>query len=227
MHTLHGRPLAVATGAKLANHELTVIATAGDGDGYGIGGNHFMHTARRNVDLTYIVMNNQIYGLTTGQVSPTSSMNMRTKSTPFGSVEPPLNPITSAIMNGATFVSRGFSSDPRHLSELMKKAIQHKGFALIDVISPCVTFNRDNTVQFFRQRVTKLEDEQHDTSDWKEACDKGMIWDERIFIGVFYQVDDVPSLSDLEPVLDEGGPLAHRSLGVSEAQGRKIIESMM
>ena len=120
MHTLHGRSLAVATGAKLGNHRLHVIVTGGDGDGYGIGGNHFTHTARRNVDLTYVVMNNQIYGLTTGQVSPTSTMGMKTKSTPFGSVEAPLNPITSAIMNGATFVARGFSGDVRHLTELMK-----------------------------------------------------------------------------------------------------------
>jgi 2-oxoglutarate ferredoxin oxidoreductase subunit beta len=102
MHTLHGRALAVATGAKMANHDLQVVVTGGDGDGYGIGGNHFTHTARRNVDLTYIVMNNQIYGLTTGQVSPTSVVTMRTKSTPFGNVESPYNPLTTAIMNGAT-----------------------------------------------------------------------------------------------------------------------------
>ena len=128
MHTLHGRSLAVATGAKLANHELTVVVTGGDGDGYGIGGNHFTHTARRNIDLTYIVMNNQIYGLTTGQISPTSRDGMKTKSTPFGSVEMPVNPITSAIMNGATFVARGYSGDVRHLTDLMQKAIEHKGF---------------------------------------------------------------------------------------------------
>jgi len=147
MHTLHGRSLAVATGAKLGNHRLHVIVTGGDGDGYGIGGNHFTHTARRNVDLTYVVMNNQIYGLTTGQISPTSTMGMKTKSTPFGSVEAPLNPITSAIMNGATFVARGFSGDVRHLTELMKQAIQHSGFSLIDIFSPCVTFNHDNSNQ--------------------------------------------------------------------------------
>jgi 2-oxoglutarate ferredoxin oxidoreductase subunit beta len=175
MHTLHGRPLAVATGVQMANHELTVIATGGDGDGYGIGGNHFVHTARRNVDLTYVVMNNQIYGLTTGQVSPTSSMGMKTKSSPFGSVELPVNPITSAIMNGATFVARGFSGDGQHLVELMKKAIQHKGFSLIDVFSPCVTFNHDNTYKFFKPRVKKLEDEGHDTSDWKAACEKALV----------------------------------------------------
>ena len=150
MHTLHGRPLAVATGVKMANPDLTVIATGGDGDGYGIGGNHFVHTARRNVDLTYLVMNNQIYGLTTGQISPTSCVNMKTKSTPFGSVETPINPITSAIMNGATFVARGFSGDGKQLTDLMKKAIQHKGFALIDIFSPCVTFNHDNDYSFLQ-----------------------------------------------------------------------------
>ena len=136
MHTLHGRSLAFATGAKIANHELNVIVTGGDGDGYGIGGNHFTHTARRNVDLTYIVMNNQIYGLTTGQISPTSRDGMKTKSTPFGSVEMPINPITSSIMNGATFVARGYSGDVRHLNELIKEAIQNKGFSHIDVFSP-------------------------------------------------------------------------------------------
>lgn len=227
MHTLHGRPLAVATGAKMANHELNVIVTGGDGDGYGIGGNHFMHTARRNVNLTYLVMNNQIYGLTTGQASPTSPMDMKTKSTPYGNVERPINPLTTAIMNGATFVARGFSGDPRHLTELMKKAMQHKGFALVDIMSPCVTFNHDHTNQFFRERVTKLEDEDHDVTDWKEACEKAMLWDEKIFIGVFYQAEGVPSLEDLEPVLDEGGPLAHRPLGISEDQAKKIIGSMM
>ena len=150
MHTLHGRSLAVATGAKMANHELTVIVTGGDGDGYGIGGNHFVHTARRNVDLTYLVMNNQIYGLTTGQVSPTSTQGMKTKSTPFGNVEQPVNPITTAIMNGATFVARGFSGDPKQLADLMTKAVQHKGFALIDIFSPCVTFNHDNDFPVFQ-----------------------------------------------------------------------------
>src|SRR6267142_5576448 len=124
MHTLHGRALAVATGAQLANHDLKIIVTGGDGDGYGIGGNHFIHSMRRNVDLTYIVMNNQIYGLTTGQISPTSRHGMKTKSTPFGNVETPINPITAAIMNGATFVARGFSADGKQLCELMQAAIQ-------------------------------------------------------------------------------------------------------
>ena len=176
MHTLHGRSLPVATGAKLGNHKLTVIATGGDGDGYGIGGNHLMHTARRNIDLTYLVMNNQIYGLTTGQISPTSRPDMKTKSTPFGNLEFPINPITSAIMNGATYVARGYSADPKHLTELIKAGIQHKGFALIDVFSPCVTFNHDNDFAFFKPRIKKLEDEGHDPSDWKAACEKAMAW---------------------------------------------------
>ena len=226
MHTLHGRALAVATGAKLANHELTVIATGGDGDGYGIGGNHFVHTARRNVDLTYVVMNNQIYGLTTGQLSPTSSIGMRTKSSPFGSVEMPVNPLTSAIMNGATYVARGYSGDIRHLTELIVNGIQHKGFALIDVFSPCVTFNLDNGHNFFKDRVAKLEDEEHDPSDWKTACEKAMAWGDKIYTGLFFK-EEIPTLDNREPVLEDGGPLAFRPLGLSKEQGEKIIQRML
>lgn len=226
MHTLHGRALAVGTGLKMANHKLTVIATGGDGDGYGIGGNHLVHTARRNVDITYLVMNNQIYGLTTGQISPSSSVGMKTKSTPFGNVEMPVNPITSSIMNGATFVARGFSGDAKHLQELMKKAIQHKGFSLVDIFSPCVTFNHDNTYTFFRPRVKKLEDEGHDPSDWKAACEKGLIWGDEIYTGLFLEVDR-PSLDQLEPVLDSGEPIAHREPAITKDQSQKILKRMM
>lgn len=227
MHTLHGRSLAVATGAKLANHELTVIITGGDGDGYGIGGNHFIHTMRRNVDLLYVVMNNQVYGLTTGQVSPTSSMGMKTKSTPFGSVEAPLNPIGMAIVAGATYVARGFSGDTKHLAELMFRGMEHKGFALVDVFSPCITFNHDNTFPWFKERVKKLEEMGHDPSDWKAAIEKSMEWDDEIPIGLFYQDTSRLSLDELEPVLREGGPLAHRKLGVTKEQGAAIIRDMM
>ena len=227
MHTLHGRSLAVATGAKMANHEMTVIATGGDGDGYGIGGNHFTHTARRNVDLTYIVMDNQIYGLTTGQISPTSRLGAKTKSTPHGSVEMPINPLTSAIMNGATFVARGFSGDTKQLTDLMKQAIEHKGFAHINVLSPCITFNHDNDFPFFKPRVRKLEDEGHDTSDWKAACEKAMEWDDNIYTGVFLQVEGKASLEEQEPILEDGGPLSYRPLGLSTEQTQKIISRMM
>src|SRR5882672_2538197 len=221
MHTLHGRSLAVATGAKLGNHELTVIATGGDGDGYGIGGNHFTHTARRNVDLTYIVMDNQIYGLTTGQISPSSRVGMKTKSTPFGSVETPINPLTSAIMNGATFVARAFSADGKQMTDLMKRAILHKGFALIDVFSPCVTFNHDNDYAFFKQRIKKLEDEGHDPSDWKSACEKAMLWGDKIYTGLFLQVER-PTLEQSEPVLK---PAAHSPIARSALAKNKVRES--
>ena len=225
MHTLHGRSLAVATGVKMANHELTVIATGGDGDGYGIGGNHFTHTARRNVDLTYVVMNNQIYGLTTGQISPTSRVGQKTKSTPFGSVEYPLNPIPSAIMNGATYVARGYSGDIRHLTELIKEGVRHKGFSLIDVFSPCVTFNLDNTHAFFKAHIRKLEDEGHDTNDWAAACEKAMVWGDHIYVGKFFEVEQ-DSLSELEPVLRDG-PVAKRTGGVSPEQAERILQRMM
>ena len=169
MHTLHGRSLAVATGLKLANHELKVICTGGDGDGYGIGGNHFMHTMRRNVNLTYIVMDNQIYGLTTGQVSPTSVKGMKTKSTPYGSVENPINPVPLAIVGGATYVARAFSGKQRHMIDMMKGAIRHKGFALVDVFSPCVTYNKDNTYQWFNPRIKLLEEQGHDPTNLHQA----------------------------------------------------------
>ena len=227
MHTLHGRSLAVATGAKMANHELNVVVTGGDGDGYGIGGNHFTHTARRNVDLTYIVMDNEIYGLTTGQLSPTSSLDMKTKSSPFGSVEFPFNPVTSAIMNGATFVARGFSSDTRHLCMLMKQAVEHKGFSLISVFSPCITFNHDNDVAFFKPRIKRLEDENHDTGDWKSACEKAMLWGDTIYTGLFLQVKDRPSLDAAEPVLAEGGAISDRPLALTKEQAEKMISRMM
>ena len=225
-HTLHGRTLAFASGVKMANHELTVIATGGDGDGYGIGGNHFTHTARRNVDLTYVVMNNQIYGLTTGQVSPTSRVGQKTKSTPFGSVEYPINPITSAIMNGATYVARGYSGDIKHLTDLIKGGIEHNGFALVDVFSPCVTFNLDNTHAFFKSRIKKLEEEDHDTSDWAAACEKAMLWGDEIYIGKFFHQETKDSLSNLEPVLRDG-PMAKREGGIPEEHVERILQRMM
>jgi len=228
MHTLHGRSLAVATGAKLGNHELKVICTGGDGDGYGIGGNHFVHTMRRNVDLTYIVMDNQIYGLTTGQVSPTSVKGMKTKSTPHGSVENPINPIPMAIACGATYVARGFSGKQKHLVEILKGAIQHKGFALVDVFSPCVTYNKDNTYQWFNPRVKILEEQGHNPADFHKAIERGYQWGDEIPIGVFWKRTDLPSLEDLEPVLHDGnGPLGHRKLGITDAEAEALIKELL
>jgi len=227
MHTLHGRSLAVATGAQLANHELKVVATGGDGDGYGIGGNHFVHTMRRNVDLTYIVMNNQVYGLTTGQLSPTSVKGMQTKSTPFGSVENPVNPIPLAIAAGATYVARGFTGQQKHLVELIKGGLEHKGFALIDIFSPCVTYNHDNTHEFFKQHTRKLEEIGHDPTNFQAAMEQGRQWGDVIPIGLFWKREDLPALDQLEPVLSDGGPLAHRPLGVAPEIAQALIKELM
>ena len=227
MHTLHGRALAVATGAQLANHDLKVVVTGGDGDGYGIGGNHFLHSMRRNVDLTYVVMNNQIYGLTTGQLSPTSAKGMNTKSTPFGSVENPVNPIPLAIAAGATYVARGFTGQQKHLVELIKGGVQHRGFALIDTFSPCVTYNHDNTHEFFKQRTRKLDEMGHDPTDFHGAMENGRLWGDVIPIGLFWRREDLPALDQLEPVLGEGGPLARRRLGVGPEIAQALIEELM
>jgi 2-oxoglutarate/2-oxoacid ferredoxin oxidoreductase subunit beta len=227
MHTLHGRALAVATGLKLANHELTVLVTGGDGDGFGIGGNHFVHSMRRNVDLLYIVMDNQIYGLTTGQTSPTSRLGMKTKSMPFGNIEPPVNPISLALAAGATFVARGFSGEQKHLTELIKQGIEHKGFSFVDVFSPCVTYNHDNAYQWFRPRVKKLEDDSsYDAGDWTAAMEKSLLWGEEIPIGKFFERADVPTLHEAEPVLNEG-PLVHRDPRVPPDLARSFIEELM
>jgi 2-oxoglutarate/2-oxoacid ferredoxin oxidoreductase subunit beta len=227
MHTLHGRSLPVASGMKLANHGMTVLVTGGDGDGFGIGAGHFVHTMRRNLDLTYIVMDNQIYGLTTGQTSPTSRIGMKTKSMPFGNVDAPVNPISLALAAGATFVARGFSADQKHLTELIKKAIQHKGFSFLDVFSPCVTYNHDNTFQWFRPRVKKLEEsEGYDPSDFQAAVEKSLLWGDEIPIGLFFERTDVPTAHDAEPVL-KPGPLVHQPIRIPADVAKSFVDELM
>jgi 2-oxoglutarate ferredoxin oxidoreductase subunit beta len=217
-HTIHGRSLPVASGAKLANHSLTVIATGGDGDGYGIGGGHFIHAMRRNLDITYVVMNNEIYGLTTGQASPTSEMGHKTKSTPLGVIERPVNPVALALAAGATYVSRGFSGDVKHLGELIQNGIKHRGFSLVDVLSPCVTYNKLNTFDYFRQRLYKLEGAGHDPHNLVSGFEKAQEWGQKIPIGLFYQVEH-PTYEDLEPAL-KVGPLVHQKSGL---KGREAL----
>ena len=226
MHTLHGRSLPVANGMKLANHDMTVLVTGGDGDGFGIGVGHFVHSMRRNIDLTYLVMDNQIYGLTTGQTSPTSRIGMKTKSMPFGNLENPANPISLALAAGATFVARGFSADQKHLTELIKKAITHKGFSFIDVFSPCVTYNHDNTFQWFRPRVKKLEESGHDSSDWVAAMEKSLLWGDEIPIGLFFERTDLPTLHEAEPVL-KAGALVHQDIRIPAAVAKGFVDELM
>ena len=220
-HAIHGRAVAVAEGIKLANPDLHVIVTGGDGDGYGIGVGHFIHAMRRNLDLTYIVMNNEIYGLTTGQASPTSEMGMKTKSTPIvGVIENPIDPIALALSTGATYVARAFSGDVKQMSELVAKGIEHHGFSLIDAMSPCVTYNKINTYDFFRKRVYDLNKEGHDPSDLKAAFMKALEWPvvqrDRIPLGLFYRNDKVPTYEDLEPAYKKGNPVK-QALGVDDA----------
>jgi 2-oxoglutarate ferredoxin oxidoreductase subunit beta len=227
MHTLHGRSLPVASGMKLANHAMTVLVTGGDGDGFGIGAGHFVHTMRRNLDLTYIVMDNQIYGLTTGQTSPTSRIGMKTKSMPFGNVDAPVNPISLALSAGATFVARGFSAEQKHLTELLKRAIQHKGFSFIDVFSPCVTYNHDNTFQWFRPRVKKLEDNPaYDPSDFQAAVEKSLLWGDEIPIGLFFERTDVPAAHEAEPVL-KSGPLVQQDTRIPADIAKSFVDELM
>lgn len=185
-HSLHGRPLPVAYAVKLANHDLKVIAISGDGGGYGEGGNHFVHTCRGNIDITYIIHNNHRYSLTTGQASPTTEHNEKTKSTPDGLIEYPLHGMQIAITAGATFVAQGYSDEVKHLKELFIKAISHPGFALVDVLQPCVIFNEKNIREIYRQKVYKLEEAGYKADDKLEAYKKAAET-EKLPIGVLYQ----------------------------------------
>ena len=223
VHSLHGRALPFATGAKLANHAMTVIAVGGDGDGYGIGLNHFLQAMRRNIDLTYIVMNNEIYGLTTGQVSPTSETGMKTKTSPEGNLEAMLNPLMLALASGCGYVARGFSGDVKQLAKLCHEGIQFPGFALIDVFSPCVTFNMQNTYPWFRQRVYRLEDSGHDPADFHAAIERAMEWGEKIPVGLVYRNRNPrPTLDAQEPAL-KAGPLVARPVGITREQRAALI----
>jgi len=222
VHSLHGRALPVATGVALANTGLNVVAVGGDGDGFGIGVGHFLHAMRRNLNLTYIVMDNEIYGLTTGQTSPTSLEGHQTKSTPMGNIERPLQPLALALASGATYVARGFSAEQKHLTELFIDAIRHRGFSLVDVFSPCVTFNKLNTYGWFKERVYKLEDEEgYGNHDFEAAMKKSMEFGDTIPIGCLYR-EERPIYDDGDPVLREG-PLVDRELGISEELFEELL----
>lgn len=205
---LHGRSLPPAAAAKIVNKALTVIVDTGDGDSYGEGGNHFLHNIRRNVDITHFVHDNQIYGLTKGQASPTSDLHMVTEVQPAGSINEPLNPVLLAITLGAGFVARAFSGDREQLVTIMKEAINHKGYALVDILQPCVTFNKINTFQWYNKRVYKLP-EDYNPANKLAAMEKAMEWGERIPTGILFR-QEKPSFSDKLGFLREGPPLVDR-----------------
>jgi 2-oxoglutarate/2-oxoacid ferredoxin oxidoreductase subunit beta len=193
MHTLHGRSLAVATGAQLANHKLKVIVTGGDGDGYGIGGNHFLHTMRRNVDLTYIVMDNQIYGLTKGQLSPTSQRGRKTVTSSFGSLEDPVNPLLYVLSYGASFVAQGTPADMAGLAKVIEEGIRFPGFAFINVQSPCVTYGQeDQQLKAQKSKMQSLESLGHDSADWASASARAREYGTKLYTGVLYRNPNPP-----------------------------------
>jgi len=196
---LHGRTLPVAQELKFANHKLPVIVISGDGDGLGEGGNHFMHAAKRNPDIAVFIHDNQVYGLTTGQASPTAKEGFVTKSTPEGVYDEPVNPMALALTAGATFVARGFAGDGPGLSAIMKAAIEHKGFAVVDILQPCVTFDKVHTYGWYRQRLYKLEDT-YTADNRVKAIERAMEWGDKIPMGIFYK-EDKPTSEDREAAL--------------------------
>lgn len=198
---LHGRALPPAQGIKMVNKELKVIVTSGDGDAYGEGGNHFLHTIRRNMDITQLVHDNQIYGLTKGQGSPTTALGQKTSMQFEGVVQNPLNPLAVAISAGATFVARAFSGDKDFLVKILKAAIQHKGYALVDILQPCVTFNKVNTFKWYKDRIYQLE-EGYDESNKVLAFQKALEFgDEGIPVGIIYRDTTRQVFEDMHPVI--------------------------
>ncbi len=190
-HTVHGRVLPVAMGVKLANPKLTVLGVGGDGDGFAIGGGHIPHAARRNLDITYLVMDNATYGLTKGQYSPTAPKGFLAGSTPYGNIEKPLNPLAMLIAYGATFVAQGYSGKPKELADLITKAVTHRGFAFIDIISPCITFY--NTYKVIPPKLAEVPKE-HDVTNRAKAFELALRED-HVYLGIYYQVQE-PTFED-------------------------------
>jgi 2-oxoglutarate ferredoxin oxidoreductase subunit beta len=222
LNVLHGRTLPAATAAKIVNPELVVIAIGGDGDGYGEGGNHFLHSLRRNHNITYLVHNNQVYGLTKGQASPTSDTGFVTKTTPQGAYNP-IHPLTIAIAADGSFVARGFAGDTEHMANLIKQGIRHKGFALIDILQPCVTFNHRNTYAWYKERVYKLDESNYDPANKTAAFEKAQEWGDRIPIGVIYRKERAPFEEQL-PALTEG-PLVRQNIDHTKVE--KLLEEFV
>jgi 2-oxoglutarate ferredoxin oxidoreductase subunit beta len=202
IHGLHGRELPTAIGAKLANHDAKVIVVGGEGDLYGEGANHFLFSARGNHNVTMLVHDNWRYSLTTGQASPTSPQGTITKTTPEGLIEMPFNPLQIALAAKATFVAQGYSGNYQQLKEIIKAAIMHRGFSLVDIVQPCVTFNKDNDMNWYKQNVAELEN--HDTNDWQAAFKLSDSTRKKILTGIYYQNDQLPAYHEQVEQLDSG-----------------------
>jgi len=202
---LHGRALPAAVAAKIANEKLTVIVDTGDGDSYGEGGNHFIHNIRRNVDITHFVHDNQIYALTKGQASPTTSEGQVTDVQTTGNIDTPLNPVLLAIAAGAGFVARAFSGNKPHLVSIMKQAVEYNGYALVDILQPCVSFNKVNTFAWYKNLVYELESG-YNPADKAAAMQKAMEFEEKIPLGVIYR-EPKQTFHQKNKVLAAGKPL--------------------
>lgn len=219
---LHGRALPAATGIRIANTDLPVIVAGGDGDTYGEGGNHFLHAVRRNINITLITHNNQVFGLTRGQASPTTERGFVTRVQTHGVFLTPLNPLAVALAFEAPFVARGFAGEGKHLAGLIREGIASEGFSLVDVLQPCVSFDHVHTFQWYQDRVYDLEEDGHDPHDLMAAIQKAREWGERIPLGIFYRNPEKPSFERQSPVLADG-PLIKRPLDGTRVE--KVIDS--
>ena len=225
-HGIHGRALPIAQGLKMANKDLKVIASGGDGDGFAIGMGHTIHAIRRNIDITYVVMDNQIYGLTKGQTSPRSAKGFITKSTPGGAIEPSLKPLELALTAGATFVAQGFSTDIKELTALIEAGLNHKGFSFINVFSPCVTYNKVNTYDWFKEHLTKLADiEGYDNTN-REMAMQTVMQHEGLVTGIIYQDTETKSYQEKISGYSEL-PLTDIDISLSEDQFSAIVKEFM
>ena len=225
-HGIHGRALPIAQGLKMANRDLKVIASGGDGDGFAIGMGHTIHAIRRNIDITYIVMDNQIYGLTKGQTSPRSAAGFITKSTPGGAIEPSLKPLEVALTSGATFVAQSFSTDIKELTAIIEAGLNHKGFSFINVFSPCVTYNKVNTYEWFKENLTKLADiEGYDNSN-RELAMQTVMQNEGLVTGIIYHDQETTSYQD-KVIGYSDLPLTDIDISLSEAQFEKLTKEFM
>lgn len=207
-HGLHGRALPVATGAKLANHDLTILVNSGDGDCYAEGGNHFLNAVRRNIDITLLVHNNRVYGLTKGQASPTSDVGMTTKIQPQGVLAEPFNALAVALSLGAGFVARGFSGNEKQLAQLITEAMLYKGFSFIDILQPCVSFNRINTYGWYKERVYNLEEKGYVPDNREKAMKLCMGTETKIPVGILFKQKKPSYTEKLELLKD--GPLTSK-----------------
>ncbi|AMW98561.1 2-oxoacid:ferredoxin oxidoreductase subunit beta [Rummeliibacillus sp. G93] len=226
LHGIHGRALPIAQGLKMANRDLNVIATGGDGDGFAIGMGHTIHSIRRNIDITYVVMDNQIYGLTKGQTSPRSAAGFVTKSTPGGAIEPSLKPLEVALSSGATFVAQSFSTDLKELTAIIEEGMKHKGFSFINVFSPCVTYNKVNTYDWFKENLTKLSSiEGYDNTNRAEAM-KTVMEHDGLVTGIIYQNNEEESYQDkVEGYSKE--PLNKADIMMKEEQLQELMNDFM